>query len=267
MLDILFRLEDELDYLTSLNVNPIPLWVTTWDSDGSDENAMFVCNLLQAIITESDQESQLKCFLKREDANTVLQARVRLSTKLGPYSPVRYNFDGPLVEFLIGSTAIENLTLKFLIQHVRTYTNLSALLFNYLIRHSHYPDSYVDDGSLIAHLLEHGADPDGPGYTVTPLQIAVDGCNIEDVRMLLNAGANPNYMGNGSQPPTTRFNFLRGKNPLRVCIEREHDDAIDDDVKSECRRVKSLLLKYGAKDVHELRSTHETLDKMRMRDV
>ncbi|AKI98803.1 ankyrin repeat protein [Archangium gephyra] len=58
-------------------------------------------------------------------------------------------------------------------------------------------------------LLRHGARVDdmGPDRTATPLLMAVFRRQLEAVRLLLAAGADPNYRGS------------EGDSPLRVCVE------------------------------------------------
>lgn len=69
-------------------------------------------------------------------------------------------------------------------------------------------------GSLveIRLLLNAGADPNGDGWLFTPLGDAVSGEQIEAVRLLLARGADPNRFFNKGRKQVTAAKFVRKPN-------------------------------------------------------
>ena len=82
-------------------------------------------------------------------------------------------------------------------------------------------------GDMAVRLIQAGADPEGPNYYVTPLQIAVLSLHALGVKSLLKAGALPDRVGrktgtrwkHGSY--LNPFNCLHGASPLHICLNRE----------------------------------------------
>ena len=74
----------------------------------------------------------------------------------------------------------------------------------------------------LLRLLQLGADPDGRCYNISPLQMAVAAWDFDGVKILLEAGANPNYTGNqdglrfDGKSQLGLFNAVRGMRPLDI---------------------------------------------------
>lgn len=113
--------------------------------------------------------------------------------------------------------------------------------------------------SLI-RLLQLGAQPDAPWYSVKPLQIAVASWDVKGVRTLLQAGADPNDCGheNGiaweDSDLLWRFSGLYGCSPLFICREFECDVILDawyGRRQGDHNKIEELLVAYKARSFRE----------------
>ncbi|KAF2655869.1 hypothetical protein K491DRAFT_692507 [Lophiostoma macrostomum CBS 122681] len=83
----------------------------------------------------------------------------------------------------------------FLLRNVGGTYNATSLLVHLLLTHHH--EDYCKRISFcrVQAVLEAGADVDGGDYIATPLQIATRRMDIDTIRWLLQAGADPNRTG------------------------------------------------------------------------
>lgn len=84
--------------------------------------------------------------------------------------------------------------LKFLLEVGTPFTDPSTILVSYLGASD--GKWYRPDGYALSRLLQLGADANCSRFVATPLKIAAACGGSEVVRMLLEAGADPNCTGN-----------------------------------------------------------------------
>lgn len=116
-----------------------------------------------------------------------------------------------------------------------------------------------EENDLLDRMLKLGGDPNAKGTWVTPLQMATASWHLGGVRLLLEAGANPNDTGDKQGVKWEEkslpgiFNNLHGSSPLVICREFEctcKDWAND---KQELRsKIDTLLCEYGAKEFRQI---------------
>lgn len=138
-----------------------------------------------------------------------------------------------------------------------THFDLSTLLLLYV---GHHNTCCLPNSCLLKRLLHLGANVNGPrGAFVTPLQIAVSCWDFKGVEILLNAGADPNALGeNGSGwargSIMEKFNHLHKASSLHIikhiqCIYRgETDNCIDSDEISR-ENIEARLLEVEAVEI------------------
>lgn len=104
---------------------------------------------------------------------------------------------------------------------------------------------------LLKRLLELGPDLDKNEYMFTALQMAVGSQEVNGVRSLLEAGADPNNAGNengiwwhGWSTLMARFGFLQHASPLYIC--RNHNRTLKNSLFR--IEIETLLLQYGARE-------------------
>lgn len=117
---------------------------------------------------------------------------------------------------------------------------------------------------IVKRLLERGADPNGTGYFVTPLQIAVFSGQPNVVAQLLATGADPNSTGDADglkwegNTILENFSYVHGYGPLDLIesgiqargierFDRGQDRTPSRKAKNE--HISQLLLQYGARAV------------------
>jgi hypothetical protein len=140
-----------------------------------------------------------------------------------------------------------------LLDYGERHPNASTTLLSYIGSHGEYRNIYGDCGETcsLTRLLQLGARPDAPGYSVKPLQIAVVSWDFEGVEILLQAGADPNDCGyeNGitweDSDLLGLFNYLRGCSPLFIC--REFKCIGYDKPKTDRIKIEELLVAYEAR--------------------
>ncbi|KAH7190457.1 hypothetical protein DER44DRAFT_844760 [Fusarium oxysporum] len=152
----------------------------------------------------------------------------------------RYEFNGPLME-VMGQFVDHHLVSfrSLLINYTRFYNPSTTLI--YFIGHhmSEFESQSTCEESTsfcpVRHLLEAGAQPNLPGYRLTPLQMAVAARDLEGIRLLLHFRADPNSVGDpvGVIWPTNgllaEFNRKKAREPFLKTIEQ-------------------LLLNYGGRE-------------------
>jgi hypothetical protein len=214
-----------------------------------------VLRLLRMFPGEPGQESVTTIFNKYAD--DLMTAYVALETRHAtPWDNnvrKRYTLKGTMVEiiFQIGY----RFNLEVVTRNNLQTVDLTTLLL-ICIGLSRVGEEETTMNS-VTQLLELGADPNGLGYAITPLQIATDIRSVSIVRRLLEAGASPNNDGNPNgtvleetTPLGERYNRLAGASPLQICrefkyIPRSHDIIQGTDYRQEERKeIEGLLLEY-----------------------
>lgn len=105
-------------------------------------------------------------------------------------------------------------------------------------------------GQLLKLLLERGADPNPPGFTCTPLQVAVYYLEEAWVQSLLLEGREANVVGdpNGRIPNDEEHQEWHTQHPLQICKEANviWDPSMEGQKRKARKQVKLLLEQYGA---------------------
>lgn len=107
-------------------------------------------------------------------------------------------------------------------------------------------------------MLSTGGDPNGSGYRITPLQIAVYMFDMHDINTLLKAGADPNGTGDRygrvweDSELMSFYNGLEGQSPLRILRGRRDSEYRSPNGRvlngDDMPRIERALLQYGARD-------------------
>ena len=210
-------------------------------------------------------------LLKNFRVSEILRQKIRLAIPLDladkeRHLPDMWSFDGMLIEALIllacisGSPFPSRTLWPLLTQYLEkpsedfnTTCLMSPAIF--VSTYLRQVGDLADDDAVLEILLQNG-DPNGVQYCVSPLQNAVRYANVVAVRLLLRAGANPNYAGN---PAGIRQNIWSSTfDPTRVCgripleISRRKELAAPFRPKPEAfAMVEKLLLDYGAVDLSD----------------
>ncbi|KAF2794499.1 hypothetical protein K505DRAFT_26200 [Melanomma pulvis-pyrius CBS 109.77] len=122
----------------------------------------------------------------------------------------------------------------------------------YLATHDHFVCGKLLNNGIecpIEELLQDGVNPDTPGLSVTPLQIAVSRWDYYGTKLLLQHHANPNRTGdpNGKHIPNLDP-ILGRKSPLHITRKEEPQFDGTEDFYIRGRKVERILLEHGAKD-------------------
>lgn len=198
----------------------------------------------------------------------------------------RHQFSGTLIGFFAqcsrwlewGALPVRLLFRRLLDQPGQPLIHPTVILANYAGPHDHGGcGEHADCECVLDWLLELGADANAKEYRVTPLQIAVANRDLHGVRSLLEAGADPNRVGNANgiqwSPASVSghfFNDLHGSSPLYIIHNRESfnskkvrvnelgqkvfDSELDKSEVEEEKEIKQLLLMKGAESVSVLES-------------
>ncbi|KAK2124282.1 hypothetical protein NOF04DRAFT_1406148 [Fusarium oxysporum II5] len=234
------------------------VWTIDWNECLTDMDASLFLSLF--LITNNMESPLLTRLIQEADLKAIFTNRIVLSKAGFIYTHNRsgeghlivetYEFDGPLVEMMVHFVGQDSRALQsLLVNHTGLYNPSMALL--YFIGHcsSDVELQHIYKGTsfrLLQHLLKAGAQPNLPGYPLTPLQIAVAARNLQGVRLLLHFGADPNSIGDplGSAWPP---------NSLIAAFERFH--GIDGN-ESALGVIQQLLLAYGGRDFQGNRVNH-----------
>ncbi|KAH6972969.1 hypothetical protein BKA56DRAFT_492630 [Ilyonectria sp. MPI-CAGE-AT-0026] len=168
-----------------------------------------------------------------------------------------YNFQGTIVEFFAQLAKIWPSHLRLFLDHTVGFFDPSKILAMSVGWHHHEGSSNCTDYCLVARLLQLGADPNGHGYRVCPLQIAAGAWDLEGVRVLLEAGADPNNTGDatgmvwedGTIPALV--NCYQDRSPLNIvqtmgCFFLDGDDL--DQRRGKGPNIAAVLRQYGGRD-------------------
>jgi len=141
-------------------------------------------------------------------------------------------------------------------EHGAIHFDLSKILLLYVYCHQDCP---CEESCSLKRLLRLGASANGPeGAFVTPLQVAVACWDFNGVEILLNAGAEPNEIGqNGSGWAQSlfkeRFNHLHGTSSLHIIkhFECEYEGELKSELNlDETReRIETRLFESGAVEI------------------
>ena len=154
---------------------------------------------------------------------------------------------------------INNGNLQYIVNYLRDAGDPSRIIFNKLNEFSLLMWAVYFNQKSIAHLLiTHGADLEfekWDGCTAVGYAAKYYKVSIDILKMLLDAGANPNYYSKKAE-----LNRGNSNTPLGFCIQygEDQENFID--------KLK-LLLEYGAnpniKDGYEVNALHKAVDELR----
>ena len=171
-----------------------------------------------------------------------------------------WSFEGSIVELFAQQAHEGPGPLRLLIEELDGYFDPSMVMLSLIGSHVHNEMGWCKTYCPLAQLLCLGATANAPGYSITPLQIAVACWDFEGVKMLLEAGADPNGTGNPDvvewrkDSILGRFNHLRDASPLHIC--RDSDCLIMCPIRTERTEapaeIETILLQYGAEAFHRL---------------
>ncbi|EMT72196.1 hypothetical protein FOC4_g10004055 [Fusarium odoratissimum] len=254
------------------------VWTIDWNECLTDMDASLFLSLF--LITNNMESPLLTRLIQEADLKAIFTNRIVLSKAGFIYTHNRsgeghlivetYEFDGPLVEMMVHFVGQDSRALQsLLVNHTGLYNPSMALL--YFIGHcsSDVELQHIYKGTsfrLLQHLLKAGAQPNLPGYPLTPLQIAVAARNLQGVRLLLHFGADPNSIGDplgSAWPPNSliaAFERFHGMSPLRICgsgycVSLAASFARDGN-ESALGVIQQLLLAYGGRDFQGNRVNH-----------
>ncbi|KAH7217616.1 hypothetical protein BKA60DRAFT_609404 [Fusarium oxysporum] len=265
------RQEEWLDLLFEVgSFGGIDFETIDWNERLTQSDA---CLFLSLFLLTKDMDSPLLSRLIREaDPKGLFSSRIVLkkegcihtrngNRQLNDIVAI-YEFDGPLIEVMVQFLYLRWGAFRDLLVNHRAFYNPSTTLI-YLIGH-HTSDlesqSTYDRPFFcpLRHLLEAGAQPNLPGYPLTPLQRAVAARNLNGVQLLLRFGADPNYIGDplSSAWPASSlmagFERFHGMSPLRICRSGYCvslvNDLGGDSIELTTKTIQQLLLAYGGRD-------------------
>lgn len=180
--------------------------------------------------------------------------------------PRTWRFQGPLMEFYVHIPSYEQfLGLTDAISTAVGYFDPSVIMLLLIGRSAHTSHGRSAEERCLfccplKKLLQLGAKPTVPGYAVGALQIAVAIGYFVGVRLLLEAGADPNEVGDlgGAIGTPDRgamlkwFERVRGKSPLNISrngpFAVRHDHISGPPEADAPAKIEALLLRHGARD-------------------
>jgi hypothetical protein len=246
--------------------------ITFYGSPDIPESAIVLFLLLLPLEEQGEHFRLAEQLLNTKNKRRILQSTLAFEKPV--YHELRgggevsgtYIFRGTLVEIgaqfaLIPGRFSEEL--NFLLGNAEGLFDPTNIL---LLSSGSYTYSWEDSGEssrevneLLDRMLKLGGDPNPKGKWVTPLQMATASWHLGGVRLLLEAGANPNDTGDKQGAKWEEgsllgiFNNLHGSSPLVICREFEctcKDWAKD---KQELRwKIDALLCEYGAKEFRQI---------------
>jgi hypothetical protein len=221
-------------------------WTIVWNESATDNDASVLLSLL--LVTDNLGSPILSRLLWEADPKALFSNRLALkkNTWINTYAYAGtwsgeqkvYEFNGPLMEVMsqLVGCHLESFR-SLLINYTRFYNPSTTLI--YFIGH-HMSAFETQSGCKedtsdcpVRLLLEAGAQPNLLGYRLTPLQMAVAARDLVGVRLLLHFRADPNHVGdpNGVIWPTNsllaKFSSFYGMSPL--CIYRSGDCVLPED--------------------------------------
>ncbi|KAK3370926.1 hypothetical protein B0T24DRAFT_627387 [Lasiosphaeria ovina] len=228
-------------------------WALSWSQKPTHDAVRTLINLLF-----TDESSELgRKYIQSIRAGSWLQSSVNLVIwhQLSEEDTDRYEFEGTIVELFALLIYRWPEALKLFLELAIGYFDPSKVLLHSVGWHCHYESFDCKGFCILARQLQLGADPDGPGYRICPLQIAARAWDLEGVRLLLEAGANPNHTGDQmgevwrEGTVLALFNDILDRSPLNIvqtmgCLfEGDRLFKRREDVP----KIVALLREYGAR--------------------
>jgi hypothetical protein len=245
--------------------NKFDEYMPCWDTQSESTEIIVLLHLLSL---SSDYNSPVlaEAFSKRTEISTIAHSKVSFHCTVYPlfvskviwveYGYGDYRFNSSLLEIMAQSSWKHPGSFKWLLDRCNTGIDTNLLL-NAIGSHEFW---HHEKDCKLKKILNGQADPRALGYAITPLQIAAANRDIEGVIELLEAGADPNALGDrkGVYFPVDSIvswcNELQGLSPLYICrtfrgpaeLPEYHWNYQKDLVENNSPLVEALLLQYGA---------------------
>ena len=236
-------------------------WTLRWNSHPTDTNAVLLLNILLLTFQCDGSLALAKKLLQRQHTYDFLQTRLNFTstewvldkfiehdTGFG-FHGKEFIFHGSIIEVFAHWSSVNEEIFTLLLEYSTRLSDPSKVLFICIGFHDH---CYAEP-CVVERLLELGADPNGIGYRITPLQTAVAGSDFEAVSILLKAGADPNDTGNPDgivweegTPMNKWFSYLHNASPLSICRQEEDE------------KIEEILLQYGAEELSGQPGSHSS---------
>ncbi|KAK5653029.1 hypothetical protein OQA88_9315 [Cercophora sp. LCS_1] len=177
--------------------------VSFWESDWDDPPAVEARTFLNLCWVDETMEVARSFLEERDERSREIILRGQISLRHVSRGPSKSlpgysyrSFRGTTVE-LLAQLGGDLVPLNPLIDLAAGYFNSSHLLMSaiwaHMVMHGHSPSGNCPQPPYsqcpLERLLDLGADPNGKGYRITPLQIAAAVRDIKTIRLLLDAGA------------------------------------------------------------------------------
>jgi hypothetical protein len=241
-------------------------WIREWRDTSKFSEAATLLRLFD--MDETYQLAEKFVRTATTSIENVIQCSLKVNLKadsvIGEGVWAYYEFEGSIMELCAQFADVGNRPEPFrmLLDLDPKYFDPSTILMSYIGSHDHYInaqkqftdeeyDSPCNESCPLSILLKLGANVNAPGYIVTPLQIAVVCWDFAGVKILLEAGADPNNTGDSDgaewkeDTPLSRFNHLHGVTPRMICDVYEciYPDSVSDDMQR--RKVRH---KFGGRE-------------------
>lgn len=202
------------------------------------------------------------------DDNAFFSLETSMEVVVGFPGPKTWHFQGSVMEFYVHIPSYEPPRgLVHAFEYAAGYFDPSIMMLLFIGRSAHqnhgrWADKHCSDCLALKRLLELGAKPTVPGYAVGALQIAVSMRYLVGVKLLLDAGADPNDIGDlggtigtaDRGPMLKWFERIRGKSPLNIsrsgpfALRQDRTCQMGPDPDGVPAQIEALLLEHGAKD-------------------
>ena len=240
----------------------LPFWSLQWQTEpiSSTRDAML---LLTVLLCVQDFEPLATALIDRTDKTPVQLCETPLKFQMARYFDwfswrcPKYTSQDSTIEVFAQLGTGHYGQLRFLLNLPGVPSSAdqaTSILHVYSTVHQHSEE--IDGDCILQRLLKLGADPNGGGYTTTPLQQAVAVYDFEGVELLLDAGAEVNGLGNPGgimKKYVTRIHGLEDKSPLYICYHHRQcgrSGFFNSQVHGRRRRkIAHLLIQHGAKSL------------------
>ena len=227
-------------------------------SDNPSTKAWTLLNLL-ILMNSNDNCVLARQYLEENEDKGFLRCRLKMRRPRfwHPRSVIDYHekldvFDHSIIEVFALVADYKASKLNFLLDYGTGYFDPTTVLLFYIARHGRrYGHSHGGQRCPLERLLELGGDPNPNGSWVTPLQIAVVSYDSIATKMLLEAGADVNGIGDiravrwEEDSVMSQFNHLHAASPLY--IYREFDPiTLGRTKENEPGLMDKILPQYGA---------------------
>ncbi|KAK0641394.1 hypothetical protein B0T16DRAFT_496113 [Cercophora newfieldiana] len=248
-------------HITGTDMKTTHFWDLGWISASTDRDINVLVNLLfgaYRIMSETLASTLHPRRLISAEISVAFEHRDSYANK------ITVQFGGTVIEFFAQCSKVLDLgALPVRLLYGRLVSELqppsidpTTVLAQYSGPHDHDGcEKAYDCVTIVEWLLSLGADPDAPGYPVTPLQIAVANRDVNCIHALLQAGASLNRWGDangaGWDPGTLMgvlYNGLHGNSPLYIA---QHYDAFGfwASRATEFNSIAKLLVEMGAESL------------------